>query len=81
MDGSNAFERGVTMSNGVEGGVAALRESALHGLRTGDVAAAEQSFARLLEQVPDDVEALQFLAANRLMRGMRWGPWPCSSGR
>jgi aspartate beta-hydroxylase len=57
------------MSNGVEGGVAALRESALHGLRTGDVAAAEQSFARLLERVPDDVEALQFLAASRLMKG------------
>jgi len=67
--GSNAFEYGVRMSKGVEGGVAALRDMALNGLRTGDMALAEQSFSRLLEMLPGDVEALQFLAASRLARG------------
>jgi len=57
------------MSNSVDGGVAALREQALDGLRTGDMVLAEQSFARLLERVPGDIEALQFLAARRLALG------------
>jgi len=57
------------MSNQLPGAAAALRETALNGLRQGDVAAAEQGFARLLELVPDDVEALQFIASRHLVRG------------
>jgi len=57
------------MNSGMKGGVALLREMALKGLREGDVASAEQYFARLLEQVPSDAEALQFLASRHLVRG------------
>ncbi|HET6553873.1 MAG TPA: aspartyl/asparaginyl beta-hydroxylase domain-containing protein [Dyella sp.] len=50
-------------------GVVALREMALNGLRQGDAMLAEQYFARLLEQLPDDAQALQFVAGRHLMRG------------
>jgi aspartate beta-hydroxylase len=53
----------------MHGGVAALREMALDGLRRGDVASAEQHFSRLLEQDAGDIEALQFLASRHLVRG------------
>ncbi|WP_243050107.1 aspartyl/asparaginyl beta-hydroxylase domain-containing protein [Dyella sp. RRB7] len=42
---------------------------ALNELRQGDVAQAELYFMRLLEQVSDDAEALQFLAARHVARG------------
>lgn len=57
------------MSSGVSGGAVALREQALSGLRNGDLMLAEQSFARLLELEPGDVEALQFLASRHMLRG------------
>ncbi|KLD64243.1 aspartyl/asparaginyl beta-hydroxylase domain-containing protein [Dyella japonica] len=57
------------MNSGVGVAVPALREMALNGLRQGDAALAEQYFARLLEQVPDDAEALQFVASRHLARG------------
>ena len=57
------------MNSGVGVAVPALREMALNGLRQGDAAQAEQYFARLLEQVPDDAEALQFVASRHLARG------------
>lgn len=57
------------MSTEFHGGSMALREQAHEGLRQGDLPLAEQHFARLLELVPDDVEALQFLASQRLSRG------------
>jgi len=57
------------MNTGVGASVSALREMALNGLRQGDVALAEQCFARLLEQSPDDAEALQFVASRHLARG------------
>ncbi|WP_243042779.1 aspartyl/asparaginyl beta-hydroxylase domain-containing protein [Dyella sedimenti] len=42
---------------------------AQNGLRQGDAMLAEQYFARLLEQSPGDVEALQFVAGRHLLRG------------
>ncbi|WP_114241279.1 aspartyl/asparaginyl beta-hydroxylase domain-containing protein [Dyella sp. C9] len=51
------------------GEAAALREQALSGFRSGDLVLAEQSFARLLELDPGDVEALQFLASRHMLRG------------
>lgn len=57
------------MNSGMHGGVAALREMAIDGLRQGNVVQAEQSFKRLLEQLPNDIEALQFLASRHLVRG------------
>lgn len=57
------------MNSGLNGGVAALREMALTGLRNGDAVLAEQSFARLLELEPGDTEALQFLASRHMLRG------------
>lgn len=47
----------------------ACRAQALTALQRGDVAVAEQAFARLLEQLPGDTEALQFLASRELDRG------------
>ncbi|MFC5582827.1 aspartyl/asparaginyl beta-hydroxylase domain-containing protein [Rhodanobacter terrae] len=47
----------------------ALREMAYNGLQHGDVALAEQYFTRLLEMVPNDMEALQFVASRHLVRG------------
>ncbi len=58
-----------TMNGGIHAGAAALREMAVNGLRQGDAMLAEQYFARLLELVPGDVEALQFLASRHLVRG------------
>jgi len=57
------------MNTGVGVTASALREMALNGLRQGDAALAEQYFARLLEQQPDDAEALQFVASRHLSRG------------
>jgi aspartate beta-hydroxylase len=57
------------MNSGLNEGAAALREMALNGLRSGDLMLAEQSFARLLEVVPNDLEALQFVASRHLLRG------------
>lgn len=57
------------MNSGVGVTVSALREMALNGLRQGDAAQAEQCFVRLLEQQPDDAEALQFVASRHLVRG------------
>jgi aspartate beta-hydroxylase len=57
------------MSTEFHGGSKALREQAHEGLRQGNLALAEHQFARLLELVPDDVEALQFVASQRLARG------------
>ena len=48
---------------------AALRAQAHAALQSGDLAVAEQAFARLLEIRPDDVDALQFLASCQLGRG------------
>ena len=45
------------------------REQARTGLQRGDAARAEQAYARLLELLPDDAEALQFLAGQELGRG------------
>jgi aspartate beta-hydroxylase len=45
------------------------RQQARSGLQCGDAALAEQAYARLLELLPDDVEALQFLAGRELGRG------------
>jgi aspartate beta-hydroxylase len=57
------------MSNVFHEGAAALREKAINGLQQGDVARAELHFANLLEIVPGDVEALQFVASRHLSRG------------
>lgn len=57
------------MSTEFQGGSKALREQAHQGLRQGNLLLAEQYFGRLLEVVPDDVEALQFVASRRLARG------------
>lgn len=57
------------MSSGLGSGAGALRELALDGLGRGDLALAEQYFARLLELLPQDAEALQFLAARHVQRG------------
>jgi aspartate beta-hydroxylase len=48
---------------------AACREQALAAWQRGDAAAAEQAFRRLLELLPDDAEALQFVATCELGRG------------
>lgn len=57
------------MSSGLSGGAAALRELALDGLSRGDLPLAEQYFAQLLELLPQDAEALQFLAGRYVQRG------------
>jgi len=46
-----------------------FREQARFALDRGDAALAEQSFARLLDSEPGDLEALQFLAARHFERG------------
>ena len=45
------------------------RAQAQAALQRGDLALAEQAFARLLEQLPTDAEALQFLASRALNQG------------
>jgi aspartate beta-hydroxylase len=60
---------GATMNSGVGVAASALRGMALDALRQGDVALAEQHFARWLEQEPHDAEALQFVASRHLVRG------------
>lgn len=57
------------MNTGVGMTASALREMALDGLRRGDIARAEHYFTRLLSQLPEDAEALQFLAARHVSRG------------
>lgn len=57
------------MNSGFHGGAAALREMAANGLRQGDAMLAEQYFAQLLEMLPHDVEALQFVAGRHFARG------------
>ncbi|MBA2080168.1 aspartyl/asparaginyl beta-hydroxylase domain-containing protein [Rhodanobacter sp. PCA2] len=52
-----------------QGHVVALREKALAGLRQGDASLAEQCFVQLLETMPDDVDALQFVAGRHFQRG------------
>lgn len=47
----------------------ACRAQALAALQRGDVAVAEQAYARLLGLLPDDAEALLFLASRELDRG------------
>jgi aspartate beta-hydroxylase len=49
-------------------GTAIQRETARNHLHQGDLIQAERVFEQLLEQLPDDVEALQFLAARQLAR-------------
>ncbi|MCP1373240.1 aspartyl/asparaginyl beta-hydroxylase domain-containing protein [Dyella lutea] len=48
---------------------ARCRAQALEAWQRGDAASAEQAFARLIEQLPDDAEALLFLASRELERG------------
>jgi len=48
---------------------AICREQALAAWQRGDMAVAEQAFEQLLESLPDDAEALQFLATRQLGRG------------
>jgi aspartate beta-hydroxylase len=48
---------------------ASCREQALAAWQRGDTAAAELAFLRLLEELPDDAEALQFVATRELERG------------
>ncbi|MEP6898452.1 MAG: aspartyl/asparaginyl beta-hydroxylase domain-containing protein [Rhodanobacter sp.] len=48
---------------------ASCREQALAAWRHGDMATAERTFLRLLEDLPDDAEALQFVATRQLERG------------
>lgn len=57
------------MNTGVGVAASALREMALNGLRQGDVELAEQCFVRLLQQEPDDAQALQFVASRHLVKG------------
>ena len=57
------------MNSGSHDGAAALREMAVNGLRQGDPMLAEQYFSQLLEMLPHDVEALQFVAARHFARG------------
>ncbi len=57
------------MNSGLQGDAVALRARALEGVRQGDPALAERCFTQLLELVPDDVEALQFVAARHFARG------------
>lgn len=57
------------MNNGFQEDVAGLRASAHEELRQGDAARAEHHFLRLLEILPDDAEASQFIAARHLSRG------------
>jgi aspartate beta-hydroxylase len=48
---------------------AICREQALAACQHGDMAMAEQAFRHLLECLPDDAQALQFLATRQLDRG------------
>ncbi|MEW5836821.1 MAG: aspartyl/asparaginyl beta-hydroxylase domain-containing protein [Pseudomonadota bacterium] len=57
------------MDHRAEGTAECCRAQALAALQRGDVALAEQAFARLLEQLPSDAEALQFLASRELDQG------------
>lgn len=52
-----------------EENLAACRETAREHLRRGELGPAEQSFARLLGMMPDDVEALLALASSHFSRG------------
>jgi aspartate beta-hydroxylase len=56
------------MNNLHEENAAACRATALENLRRRELDLAEQCFARLLAMVPDDVQALQFLADRHFMR-------------
>src|SRR5699024_8827672 len=58
-----------SMHNPTTDSLGPLRQRARAALERDDVAAAERDFSRLLEQVPEDAEALQFLAARHLSRG------------
>lgn len=57
------------MSNELKDGAVALREMALDSLRQGDVVRGEQYFMQLLELMPGDLDALQFIASRHLVRG------------
>jgi hypothetical protein len=57
------------MSSVWQGGAARLREMALGSLQQGDAMQVERSFAQLLELLPGDADALQFLASRHLVRG------------
>jgi aspartate beta-hydroxylase len=65
----NPFGGNQTMKSELHEGAVALREMAHSELQRGDSVLAEQHFARLLEVIPDDVEALQFVASRHLVRG------------
>ncbi|MET4568926.1 aspartate beta-hydroxylase [Rhodanobacter soli] len=65
----NPFGGNQTMNSELHEGAVALREMAHNGLQRGDPVLAEQHFARLLEMIPGDVEALQFVASRHLIRG------------
>src|SRR5690348_17918892 len=52
-----------------EATVMTCRAQARDALQRGDLALAEQAFARLLQLRPDDTDALQFLASCHLGRG------------
>lgn len=57
-------------SNGARGShLATLRAWALEAAHQGDIARAEKHYLQLLESVPTDVEALQFVAAGHFARG------------
>ena len=57
-----------TMNDVSSNGADALREIARRSQNDGDAALAERFFVHLLEVAPDDLEALQFLAARHLQR-------------
>lgn len=57
------------MNNPHDAGSANCREQALAAWQRGDLALAEQAFRQWLERVPDDAEALQFLATRQLEQG------------
>lgn len=57
------------MNTGHRENAAELREMAVAGLQQGNVSLAEKCFAQILEVLPDDVEALQFVAGQHFQRG------------
>jgi aspartate beta-hydroxylase len=62
-------QRSLPMNNPPPVTPARCREQALAAWQRGDMAAVELAFLRLLEALPDDAEALQFVATRQLERG------------
>jgi aspartate beta-hydroxylase len=57
------------MTSELPSGAVRLREMALNSLQQGDAVQAEQRFLQLLELLPGNFEALQFLASRHMVRG------------